>query len=270
MRVIIEKTAEDAAVRAAGFVADLIRRRPACVLGLVASRTLQGTYRELIRLRRESGLDFAQVTAFALHEYVGVPEEHPQSCGGFLRENFLRHVNLDPARTHLPDGCLHDFEADCQRYEQRIRDSGGIDLQLLGISCDGQIPLHEPGSSLGGRTRVKMLTGESFRGSVAFFGGQQETPRLAMTLGVGTILESRRCLLLATGSGKAAAVRSLIECPITAQITASALQLHQEVIAVLDEEAGSWLTRREAYAEREQAQQLFEAGHFNERGMGKR
>jgi glucosamine-6-phosphate deaminase len=270
VRVIIENTADDAAVRAAWFVADLIRRRPACVLGLVASRTLQGTYRELIRLHRETGLDFAQVTVFALHEYLGMGEEHSHSCGGFLRENFLRHVNFDPARTYLLDGCLRDFDADCQRYEQRIREAGGIDLQILGISRDGQLALHEPGASLGGRTRVRTLTGETFRDSVPFPGGPQETPRLAITLGVGTILESRRCLLLATGAAKAAAVRSLVEGPITAQVTASALQLHQDVIAVLDEEAGSWLTRREAYAEREQAQQLLEAGQFNERGMGKR
>lgn len=270
MRVIIEKTADDAALRAAWFVADLVRRQPACVLGLVASRTLLGTYHELVRLHREAGLDFAQVTVFDLYEYVGLPEEHPHCCRGFLQEHWLRHVNVAPARTHLLDGRLQDFETGGRRYEQQIREAGGIDLQILVMGREGQLALHEPGSSLGGRTRVKTLTGETYRDLAPLFGGEAQTPRLALTLGVGTILESRRCLLLATGTAPAAAVRNMVEGPLTAQVTASALQLHQDMIAVLDDEAGSWLTRREAYAESEQAQRWFEAGQFSELGMGKR
>jgi len=270
VRVVIEQTAGDVAVWAARFVADLVRKTPACVLGLATGGTPLGTYQELIRLHRDEGLDFARVTTFNLDEYVGVPEDHPQSYRYFMQENLFRHVNLIAEKTHVPDGLTLDFEAGCERYEEMIRAAGGIDLQILGIGSDGHIAFNEPGSSLGSRTRVKTLTGETIRDNARFFGSEDQVPRLAITMGVGTILESRRCLLLATGPAKAAAVRSALEGPVTAQVTASALQLHRDVIVVLDEEAGSWLTRREYYAEVEQAQRLLEAGQLCELGISKR
>ncbi len=268
MRVVIEKGENEVAVRAARFVADLVRRKPACVLGLATGSTPLGLYRELIRWHRDEGLDFSQVTTFNLDEYVGVPEDHPQSYRYFMQENLFQHLNLVPAKTHVPDGRSLDFEASCRRYEQRIQDAGGIDLQVLGIGRDGHIAFNEPGSSLGSRTRVKSLTGETIRDNARFFGSEDQVPRLAITMGVGTILEARRCLLLATGSAKASAIRSTIEGPVTAQITASALQLHRDVVVVLDEEAASWLTRREYYAEVERAQTLLEAGQLGELGIG--
>jgi len=268
VRVIIEQGENAVAVRAARFVADLVRRNPACVLGLATGSTPLGLYRELIRWHRDEGLDFSRVTTFNLDEYVGVPEDHPQSYRYFMQENLFRHLNIVQANTHVPDGRSLDFEASCRRYEQRIRDAGGIDLQVLGIGRDGHIAFNEPGSSLGSRTRVKSLTGETIRDNARFFGSEAQVPRLAITMGVGTILEARRCLLLATGAAKTATIRSTIEGPVTAQITASALQLHQDVIVVLDEEAGSWLTRREYYAEVERAQTLLETGQLCELGIG--
>jgi glucosamine-6-phosphate deaminase len=146
----------------------------------------------------------------------------------------------------------------CRQYEQRIRDAGGIDLQILGLGSDGHIAFNEPGSSLGSRTRLKSLARETVRDTARFFGGEDKVPRLAVTMGVGTILESRRCLLLALGAHKAMAVRDTVEGPITAQVTASALQLHREVICVLDEPAARLLVRRDYYSEVEQAQSLLE------------
>jgi glucosamine-6-phosphate deaminase len=219
-------------------------------------------------MHRQEGLDFSQVTTFNLDEYVGLDPTHDQSYRFFMEENLFRHINVVPEKTTVPDGLALDFEANCRRYEQRIEDAGGIDLQVLGIGRDGHIAFNEPGSSLGSRTRVKSLTGETIRDNARFFGNEENVPRLAITMGVGTILESRRCLLLATGSAKASAIRSTIEGPITAQITASALQLHRDVIVVLDEEAGSWLTRREYYAEVERAQSHLEAGQLRELGIG--
>lgn len=268
MRVVIERGENEVAVRAARFIADLVRRKPACVLGLATGSTPLGMFRELIRWHRDEGLDFSQVTTFNLDEYVGVPEDHPQSYRYFMQENVFQHLNVVPAKTHVPDGRSLDFEASCRRYEQLIQDAGGIDLQVLGIGRDGHIAFNEPGSSLGSRTRVKSLTGETIRDNARFFGSEEQVPRLAITMGVGTILESRRCLLLATGSAKASAIRSTIEGPVTAQITASALQLHRDVIVVLDEEAASWLTRREYYAEVERAQTLLETGQLRELGIG--
>ncbi len=260
MRVIIQPDAEAASRRAARFVADLVRKKPQCVLGLATGSTPLGVYRELIRLHREEGLDFSQVTTFNLDEYVGLAPTHPQSYRCFMQQNLFDHVNLRPERTNVPDGRALDFELHCRQYEQKIKDAGGIDLQVLGVGSDGHIAFNEPGSSLGSRTRLKSLARETVRDNARFFGGEEHVPRLAITMGVGTILESRRCLLLAFGTHKAVAVRDTIEGPITAQVTASALQLHREVIAILDQPAASQLARRDYYAEVEQAQTLLESG----------
>jgi glucosamine-6-phosphate deaminase len=268
MRVIIEATAAEVDRRAARFIAELVRRKPDCVLGLATGNTPLGAYRELIRLHHEEGLDFSRVTTFNLDEYVGLAPSDPQSYRYFMQKSLFDQINLEPTRTHVPDGRALDFEAHCRQYEQRIREAGGIDLQVLGVGRDGHIAFNEPGSSLGSRTRLKTLTGETVRDNARFFGSEELVPRLAITMGVGTILESRRCLLLAMGASKAAAVRSAIEGPVTAQVTASALQLHRDVIVVLDEEAGSWLERRAYYAEVEQAQQLLETGQFRALGIG--
>jgi glucosamine-6-phosphate deaminase len=259
MRVIVEKSPAQVALRAARIVADLVRRKPDCVLGLATGSTPLGMYAELIRMHREEGLDFSRVVTFNLDEYVGLEPAHPQSYRHFMDEHFFRHVNIDPRNTHVPDGRALDFDAHCQQYEKLIHDSGGIDLQVLGIGSDGHIAFNEPGSSLGSRTRLKTLTAETVRDNARFFGSEEAVPRLAVTMGVGTILESRRCLLLACGANKARAIRDAVEGPITAQVTASALQLHREVICIVDEEAAGLLSRRAYYQEVEELQSRLEA-----------
>jgi glucosamine-6-phosphate deaminase len=268
VRVIIESDAEAASRRAARFVAELIRKKPNCVLGLATGSTPLVAYRELIRLHREEGLDFSQVTTFNLDEYVGLGPTHPQSYRYFMQQNLFDHINIDSTRTNVPDGRALDFENHCRQYEQRIKDTGGIDLQILGVGSDGHIAFNEPGSSLGSRTRLKTLTSETIRDNARFFGGEDKVPRLAVTMGVGTILESRRCVLLAFGPHKAAAVRDTVEGPVTAQVTASALQLHREVIGIFDEAAARLLVRRDYYAEVERAQSLLEAGQLKQLGIG--
>lgn len=258
MRVIIQPNSKAASLRAARFVADLVRKKPACVLGLATGGTPTGTYQELIRLHREEGLDFSKVTTFNLDEYVGLGPADPQSYRYFMQQQLFDHININPANTNVPDGRALDFEAHCQNYEQRIKDAGGIDLQILGIGSDGHIAFNEPGSSLGSRTRLKSLAKETVRDNARFFGGEEKVPRLAITMGVGTILESRRCLLLAFGEGKAMAIRDTVEGPITSQVTASALQLHREVIGIFDEGAAKLLARREYYSEVEAAQSALE------------
>jgi glucosamine-6-phosphate deaminase len=248
--------------RAARFLANLVRRKPKCVLGLATGGTPLTAYRELIRLHREEGLDFSGVTTFNLDEYVGLGPTHPQSYRYFMQQNLFDHINIDPSHTHVPDGRALDFESACRQYEQKIKDAGGIDVQLLGVGRDGHIAFNEPGSSLGSRTRLKTLTGETVRDNGRFFGGEEKVPRLAVTMGVGTILESRCCLLLAMGESKAEAVRSMVEGPVTAQVTASALQLHREVIAVVDIAASAMLARRDYYAEVERSQSLLESGQL--------
>lgn len=263
MRVIVENYPAGASRTAAQFVARLVRRRPTCVLGLATGTTPLGMYRELIRLHHEEGLDFSRVVTFNLDEYVGLGPTHPQSYRYFMQQNLFAHINVDVRNTHVPDGRALDFEAFCERYEKLIRDEGGIDLQVLGIGSDGHIAFNEPGSSLGSRTRLKTLTAETVRDNARFFASEDEVPRLAITMGVGTILESRQCLLLACGQSKAQAVHDAIEGPVTAQVTASALQLHRDVIAVIDEEAAQCLQRRDYYREVEQSQARLEAGQLS-------
>jgi len=264
MRVIVEQTPEAVARQSAVIVADLVRRMPRCVLGLATGSTPLGLYKELIRLHREADLDFSRVVTFNLDEYVGLPPDHEQSYRYFMQVNLFDHINIDHRNTFVPDGRALDFEAYCSQYEKMIDDAGGIDLQVLGIGSDGHIAFNEPGSSLGSRTRLKTLTSETVRDNARFFGSEAGVPRLAITMGVGTILESRRCLLLATGDHKARAIRETVEGPVTAQVTASALQLHRDVVCVIDEEAARFLERRDYYREVERAQAMLQRGELSQ------
>jgi glucosamine-6-phosphate deaminase len=226
-------------------------------------------YEELIRMHREEGLDFSRVTTFNLDEYVGLGASDKHSFRTFMQEHLFNHLNIPPQQTHVPDGRALDFAASCLAYEHRIEDCGGIDLQVLGIGSDGHIAFNEPGSSLGSRTRLKSLASETVKDNARFFDSIDQVPRLAITMGVGTILESKQCLLIALGERKAKAVRETIEGPITAQVTASALQLHRDVVVVLDEAAGSLLRRRDYYEEVEYAQRLLEQGKLRQLGIGR-
>jgi glucosamine-6-phosphate deaminase len=266
MRVIIEPDTAAVALRAATAIADLIHRSPACVLGLATGRTPLALYEELVRSHREDGLSFSLVTTFCLDEYIGLPPEHCASFAAYMRENLFDHVDIDPANIHLPDGGAEDLQQACESYEGAIREAGGIELQVLGIGSNGHIGFNEPGSSLGSRTRVKTLTRETLEANAPSFESPEVLPRQAITMGVGTILEARTCMLLALGKDKAPAIRDMVEGPITAQVPASALQLHPDAIVIVDEGAASRLQRRRYYMEVEEAQQRLEAdATLNER-----
>lgn len=247
MRVIIEADAETAANMAARWIARAIRQRPDAVLGLATGGTPIRCYEHLIRWHREGRLDFSAVRTFNLDEYVGLPPSHAESYHRFMCEQLFDHINLATGNWRIPDGMADDLVAACDAYEQAIASAGGIDLQLLGIGRDGHIAFNEPSSSLASRTRVKHLTNETIRDNARFFGDEGLVPRLAVTMGVGTILEARCCLLLATGASKAEAIAATVEGPLTASVTASALQLHPNAIIVIDEAAASQLKRADYY-----------------------
>lgn len=254
MRVVVLPTAADVSRRAADVIVGCVKKNPKAVLGLATGGTPLGTYRELIQAQKAGKVSFRDVTTFNLDEYVGLGKEHPQSYRHFMREHLFSKADFDETKCHVPDGLAADYEVYCASYERMIRDSGGIDLQLLGIGTDGHIGFNEPGSSLASRTRLKALAKATRVDNSRFFTAEEEVPNLAVTLGVGTILEARRILMLATGANKANAVRAFIEGPITAQVTASALQLHPQVTVLLDEPAAEWLQRREYYADVERIQ----------------
>jgi glucosamine-6-phosphate deaminase len=164
-----------------------------------------------------------------------------------MNERLFRQVNVDLRNTHLPDGRADDLDAECARYEQAIVAAGGIDLQLLGIGKAGHIGFNEPLSALRSRTRVKALTPTTIKQNSVFFGGEERMPRRAITMGVGTILETRRCVLLATGDSKAGIISQAVEGPISSMVTASAMQLHSRCTVVVDEEAAANLKEKEYY-----------------------
>lgn len=242
MLVVMRKTYEDISLEAAKLVAERLRRKPDLVLGLATGSTPVGLYKALIGMHVREGLDFSKVTTFNLDEYVGLPPTHEQSYRRFMQENFFDHVNVDRRFTHVPDGLANDIEAYCEWYEQRIREAGGIDLQVLGIGSNGHIAFNEPGSSLGSRTRIKTLTERTVRDNARFFGSMDDVPRYAITMGIGTIMEARELLLLASGEGKADAVKAACEGPITALCPASICQMHRRAYFLIDQAAGSRLT----------------------------
>jgi glucosamine-6-phosphate deaminase len=164
-----------------------------------------------------------------------------------MEKNLFEKLKARPRVTHVPDGMAPDPEAYCEQYEQMIKDAGGIDLQVLGIGRDGHIGFNEPSSSLGSRTRLKTLTEETIHDNARFFASMEDVPRFAITMGVGTIFEARRCVLMASGINKAKVVAQAVEGAVTAQVTASALQLHRDTIVVLDEDAACELERKDYY-----------------------
>ena len=247
MEVIIRPTEAAAAELVARIIAKELRANPHLVLGLATGRTMESVYRVLVRLHRKEGLDFSLCSTFNLDEYVGLAPTDPGSYRHYMNEHLFRHVNIDPRNTHLPNGQAADLDVECRSYEAAIARFGGIDLQLLGIGRAGHIGFNEPLSALRSRTRVKSLSPLTLNQNAASFGGEGHVPRRAITMGVGTILECRRGLLLATGAEKAEIIAKAVEGPITSMISATALQLHARCTVVVDEPAASHLAGSEYY-----------------------
>jgi glucosamine-6-phosphate deaminase len=241
MLVLIRDDYDAMSKEAALQVAHLIRRKPDCVIGFATGSSPLGLYKELIRMHQNEGLDFSKLVSFNLDEYIGLPPTHDQSYHYFMWENLFKHVNINPTNVHIPMGMAEDIEAFCDWYEERIESFGGIDLQILGVGGNGHIAFNEPGSSLGSRTRIKTLTVKTREDNARFFDSMEDVPRFAITMGVGTIMEARKLVLVANGPGKADAVHAMVEGPITARVPASVIQMHQYATLVLDKAAASKL-----------------------------
>ncbi len=225
---------EELSLLAASTIEKAILAKPNLVLGLATGGTAEECYGKLVQMHRERGLDFSRVATFNLDEYVGLPPSHPQSYHYYMNDRLFSHVNAKPSSVHIPDGTARDLERACREYEEAIKDSGGIDLQILGIGRNGHIGFNEPQTPLDSRTHVVELTEDTRRANSRFFSSWEEVPRKAITMGVGTILEARRILLLASGAEKAEAVRAAMEGPVTPMVPASALQTHQGCQFLLD------------------------------------
>lgn len=234
IRTIVEATPEAASQTAAELISRQIQRNPNSVLGLATGGTPLETYRRLIEMNVRGEVDFSAVTSFNLDEYIGLDGDHPQSYRAFMNKQLFDHINIDLAQTFVPDGKASDIVAHCADYESRIREAGGIDLQLLGIGHNGHIAFNEPGSPEHSRTRQVDLTADTIEKNARFFDSINDVPRHAITMGIATILEAREILLIALGQDKAEAVSKMLDGPISESHPASLLRKHDRVTVVLD------------------------------------
>jgi glucosamine-6-phosphate deaminase len=248
VEIIILKDADSVATMGAELVAELIRVHNEAVLGLATGNTPLALYRKLVDQHLHGQLSFQQTSSFNLDEYLGMAADSPQSYRTYMDRELFNRVDIDKRNTHLPFCEMgHNPTLVGPRYEQKIRELGGIDLQILGIGGNGHIGFNEPSSSLRSRTRVKTLTKQTFEDNSGLFSDDEFQPTLAITMGIATIMDAERILLLATGSGKAVAVSKMVEGPITAMCPASVLQMHERVTVLMDEAAAQELKNREYY-----------------------
>ena len=242
MKIIRAKDYQDMSRKAANIISAQVIMKPDCVLGLATGGTPVGTYAQLVDWYNKGDLDFSEVTTVNLDEYRGLPKEHPQSYCYFMNENLFSKVNIDLAKTNLPDGTNLDTAAECARYNGIIHKLGGIDLQLLGIGPNGHIGFNEPGEAFELETHCIDLAPTTIEANKRFFDGNEAlVPKQAYTMGIKTIMQARKVLVVANGKAKAQAVKDAVTGPVTPACPGSILQLHPDCILVADEEALSLL-----------------------------
>jgi len=237
MKIIKAKDYEDMSKKAAIIIASQISMKPNCVLGLATGSTPIGTYKQLVEWYKEGSLSFADVTSVNLDEYKGITKENDQSYYYFMNDNLFRHVDIDKARTFLPDGTEPDSEKACSDYNAIIHSVGGIDLQLLGLGHNGHIGFNEPADHFPLETHCVDLTESTITANQRFFASYDDVPKQAYTMGIKTIMQAKKVLMVVNGADKAEAVRKAFFGPVTPEVPASILQLHSDFILVADEAA---------------------------------
>lgn len=240
MRIVVVNNYDSMSDEVAKLVIAKIRKKPASVLGLATGSTPLGVY-ELLVEYHENGVDFSQVTTFNLDEYVGLAADHPQSYRHYMEKNLFAKVGMERKRTHIPDGTAADLDAECRRYDELIRSTGGIDLQLLGIGSNAHIGFNEPGTPFGSETQVVDLAESTIRDNARFFASADEVPTQAISMGIKSIMQAKNIILMANGGSKADAVFAAVKGPVTPEVPASVLQLHPSVTVVVDQAAASRL-----------------------------
>ena len=241
MRLVIQPTHEKAGIWAANYIANRINtfdKSRSFVLGLPTGSSPLVIYRELIKMNSEKKVSFAQVRTFNMDEYAGLPKDHPQSYAFYMMDNFFKHIDIDPKHIHLLDGMAKDPENECLLYEQAIAAEGGIELILTGMGSNGHIAFNEPGSPFSSRTRVETLAKSTIADNARFFDGDlSRVPKAAFTIGIGTVMDAREVVIIATGKNKAHALRAVVEEGINHMCPQSCLQMHPNATIVCDEDA---------------------------------
>ena len=241
MRIYKAKDYADMSRKAANIVSAQVIMKPNCVLGLATGSTPIGLYKQLVEWFRKGDLDFSEVMTVNLDEYKGLSRENDQSYYYFMHQNLFDHVNIPVENTHLPNGMEPDSEKECRRYTELIQSLGGVDLQLLGIGHNGHIGFNEPANSFARETHCVNLTESTIDANKRFFESENDVPRQAYTMGIKTIMQARKVLVVANGLAKAKAVKAVVSGPVTPECPGSILQMHPDCILVADEEALSLL-----------------------------
>ena len=241
MKLILANSYQDMSRKAANLISAQVIMKPNCVLGLATGSTPEGVYRQLIDWYNKGDLDFSEVTSINLDEYVGLGHDHPQSYWYYMQKHFFEHININPGRIFVPDGANLNAEAACGAYDHIIRRSGGIDLQLLGIGVDGHIGFNEPGAAFELGTHKVRLQDSTIQANKRFFDSVEDVPTEAYTMGIKTIMQAHKVLLIASGTSKARIVREALFGPVTPQVPASILQMHPDLTVALDRDAAACL-----------------------------
>ena len=239
MRIYREKDYDAMSRRAANIISAEVIRRPDCVLGLATGSTPIGTYKQLAAWNQRGDFSFKEVHSVNLDEYKGLSGDHDQSYRYFMEHNLFSHVDIDPARTHVPDGACPDADAACAAYEQAIAEAGGLGLQLLGLGHNGHIGFNEPAPEFPKETHCVALTESTINANSRLFDSADDVPREAYTMGIGTIMAAKEILVVANGADKADIVRRAFFGPVTPEVPASILQFHPNVTVVVDKEAAA-------------------------------
>ena len=238
MRIVKTKTYEEMSAVAAGIIGGQVLLKPNCVLGLATGSSPIGAYKDLVKSYEDGILDFSEVRTVNLDEYCGLDDTNPNSYRYFMNDNLFDHVNIDKANTHVPNGHADDLEEEAVRYESFIQSLGGIDLQLLGLGVNGHIGFNEPHDAFDLGTHCVDLAQETIEANKRFFDGNEDlVPKQAYTMGIRTIMQARKVLMVVNGAGKAEIVKKAFFGPVTPEVPASILQLHPDFILVADEEA---------------------------------
>ena len=237
MKIVKAKNALDVGRKAAGVIFSQVVLKPNSVLGLATGSTPIETYRQLIEWYKKGDIDFSEVTSINLDEYCGLSSNHPQSYRFFMQENLFDHINISPKKTFVPNGLAGNVDRECRAYDKLIRDSGGIDLQLLGIGHDGHIGFNEPADYFALGTHKVELLDETIDANARFFETRDEVPRQAVTMGIRDIMQAKKILLIAQGEEKADILKKALKGKVTPFVPASVLQLHPDIVVVGDEAA---------------------------------
>ena len=241
MKIIITKNYDELSKVAADEMAAVVKNNPKAILGLATGGSPIGMYKELIRMNKAGEIDFSNITTVNLDEYVGLSGDHPQSYRYFMNDNLFNHINIDKNNTYVPNGLAENIEEECNNYDNKISQLGGTDVQLLGIGNNGHIAFNEPDEHLVSGTHLTNLTQDTIEANARFFDSIDEVPKTALTMGLGGIMKSKKIIVIASGEGKAEAVKAMVSGKINTNMPASMLQMHRDVVVIIDEAAAKLL-----------------------------